>query len=136
MGAGRDAESMGVAAPITIIEVMGRDAGWLAAASAFAKRDERDAPHYIGVPEIALDETRFLDCMEDAYRRNGFAVAVIAENVRTPEGKPWANRASHTISTTSATDIMTDPPGIWPLWYPDDSACEPATRSPALSSGP
>ena len=88
MGAGRDAEAMGIAAPITIIEVMGRDAGWLAAASAFAKRDERDAPHFIGVPEIPLDKTRFLDCIEDAYRRYGFAVAVIAENVRTPDGKP------------------------------------------------
>ena len=88
MGAGRDAEAMGIAAPVTIIEVMGRDAGWLAAASAFAKRDERDAPHFIGVPEIPLDETRFLDCIEDAYRSYGFAVAVIAENIRTPGGKP------------------------------------------------
>ncbi len=88
MGAGWDAEAMGIAAPITIIEVMGRDAGWLAAASAFAKRDERDAPHFIGVPEISFDETRFLDHIEDAYRRYGFAVAVIAENIRTPEGKP------------------------------------------------
>ena len=88
MGAAWDAEAMGIAAPVTIIEVMGRDAGWLAAASAFAKRDERDAPHFIGVPEIPLDETRFLDCIEDAYRKYGFAVAVIAENIRTPEGKP------------------------------------------------
>ena len=88
MGAAWDAEAMGIAAPVTIIEVMGRDAGWLAAASAFAKRDERDAPHFIGVPEIPLDETRFLDCIEDAYRRYGFAVAVIAENTRTPDGKP------------------------------------------------
>ena len=88
MGAGRDAESMGIAAPITIIEVMGRDAGWLAAASAFAKREERDAPHFIGVPELPLDETRFLDCIEDAYRRYGFAVAIIAENIRTPGGTP------------------------------------------------
>ena len=88
MGAGRDAESMGIASPITIIEVMGRDAGWLAAASALAKRDERDAPHFIGVPELPLDETRFLDRMEGAYRRYGFAVAVIAENVRTDDGAP------------------------------------------------
>ncbi len=88
MGAAWDAEAMGIAAPVTIIEVMGRDAGWLAAASAFAKRDERDAPHFIGVPEIPLDETRFLDCIENAYRKYGFAVAVIAENIRTPEGKP------------------------------------------------
>ena len=88
MGAGWDAEAMGIAAPITIIEVMGRDAGWLAASSAFARRDERDAPHFIGVPEIPLNETRFLDCIEDAYRRYGFAVAVVAENIRTPDGKP------------------------------------------------
>ncbi len=88
MGAGRDAESMGIASPITVIEVMGRDAGWLAAASAFAKRDDRDAPHFIGLPEVALDETRFLDCMEDAYRKHGLAIAVVAENIRTPGGKP------------------------------------------------
>ena len=88
MGAGRDAESMGIASPITVIEVMGRDAGWLAAASAFAKRDDRDAPHFIGLPEISLDETRFLDCMEDAYRKHGLAVAVVAENIRTPDGNP------------------------------------------------
>ncbi len=88
MGAGRDAESMGIASPITIMEVMGRDAGWLAAASAFAKRDDRDAPHFIGVPEIPLDEARFLAHMEDAYCRYGFAVAVVAENVRTPDGAP------------------------------------------------
>ena len=88
MGAGRDAESMGIASPITVIEVMGRDAGWLAAASAFAKRDDRDAPHFIGLPEVALDETHFLDCMEDAYRKHGLAVAVVAENIRTPDGNP------------------------------------------------
>ena len=81
MGAGRDAESMGFASPITIIEVMGRDAGWLAA---LAKGEERDAPHIIGVPEALVDEDRFLARIEDAYSRYGFAVAVIAEKKRGP----------------------------------------------------
>lgn len=95
MGAGRDAESMGIASPITIIEIMGRDAGWLAASAAIAKQEERDAPHFIGVPEIPVDEDRFLERIEEAYRRYGFAVAVIAENARGPEGiiggqaEPW-----------------------------------------------
>ena len=95
MGAGRDAESMGIAAPITIIEVMGRDAGWLAAASALAKRDERDAPHAIGLPEVPIVEDRFLGIIEEAYRRHGFAVAVVAENTRGVSGllggdeEPW-----------------------------------------------
>ena len=95
MGAGRDAESMGIAAPITIIEVMGRDAGWLAAASALAKRDERDAPHAIGLPEVPIVEDKFLGIIEEAYRRHGFAVAVVAENTRGVNGvlggdeEPW-----------------------------------------------
>ena len=86
MGAGRDAEAMGQASPVTIIEVMGRDAGWLAASAALARRDERDAPHVISVPEVPVDESRFLAHMEDAHRRFGFAVAVVAENARGPEG--------------------------------------------------
>ena len=86
MGAGRDAETMGPAAPVTIIEVMGRDAGWLAASAALAKRGERDAPHLIAVPEVAIDVDRFLGGIEDACRRYGIAVAVVAENARGPDG--------------------------------------------------
>ena len=95
MGAGRDAESMGAAAPVTVIEVMGRDAGWLAAASVLGKREERDAPHVVCVPEAPVDEDGFLAAMEDAYRRYGFAVAVVSDSVRGPDGplgadaEPW-----------------------------------------------
>ena len=95
MGAGRDAEAMGEAAPITIIEVMGRDAGWLAASAALGKRDEGDAPHVICIPEVAIDEERFLAHIESAYRLYGFAVAVVAENARSTAGvlggeqEPW-----------------------------------------------
>jgi 6-phosphofructokinase 1 len=82
MGVGRDAEAMG-------------DAGWLAASSALARRDERDAPHVVCVPEVPVDEARFMERIEDAYRRFGFAVAVVAENARGPAGvlggqeEPW-----------------------------------------------
>ena len=87
MGAGRDAEAMGIAAPITVIEAMGRDAGWLAAAAALARRDERDAPHALGLPEIPINEDRFLTLMENAYRGFGFAVAVVAENAQSEQGR-------------------------------------------------
>ena len=86
MGAGRDAESMGGASPVTVIEVMGRDTGWLAASSLLAKREERDAPHIVCVPETPVSEEAFLERMEDACRRFGFAVAVVAENARGPDG--------------------------------------------------
>jgi 6-phosphofructokinase len=86
MGAGRDAEAMRTAAPITVIEVMGRDAGWLAASAILAKQDERDAPHVICVPEIPVIEDAFVAQMEDAYQSYGFAVAVVSENARGPNG--------------------------------------------------
>jgi 6-phosphofructokinase 1 len=95
MGAGRDAETMGEESPVTIIEVMGRDAGWLAAAAALGRRSERDAPHLICVPEVPVEERRFLEGIEEAYRRFGFAVAVVAENARGVDGvlggqqEPW-----------------------------------------------
>ena len=86
MGSGRDAEAMGEEAPITIIEVMGRDTGWLAASAALGKRDDMDAPHYICLLEVPFDEDRFLARIEEVHSRWGFAVVVTAENVRGPSG--------------------------------------------------
>ena len=88
MGSGRDAEAMRGASPITIMEVMGRDAGWLAAGSALAKLEVRDAPHIICVPEVPITDEEFLVRVEDAYTRYGFCVAVISENSRDPNGLP------------------------------------------------
>ena len=88
MGSGRDAEAMRGASPITVMEVMGRDAGWLAAGSALARRDERDAPHLICVPEVPVTEDEFLARVEDAYAKYGFCVAVISENARGQDGLP------------------------------------------------
>ena len=95
MGAGRDAEAMGAAAPVTVMEVMGRDAGWLAAASVLGKREERDAPHVVCVPEAPVDEGVFVAEVEGALRGFGFAVAVVSDSVRGPDGplgadaEPW-----------------------------------------------
>ena len=80
MGSGLDAEAMKGASPITIFEVMGRDAGWLAASAALAKREDRDAPHLICVPEVPIDEDAFVARVEDAFSTHGFAVAVVSEN--------------------------------------------------------
>ena len=74
---------------------MGRDAGWLAAASALARREERDPPHLICVPETLVDEDKFIADVQDAYARYGYAVAVVSENARTMDGiigaesAPW-----------------------------------------------
>ena len=94
-GIGRDVESMGKHAPIAILEVMGRDSGWLAAASALSRRVEQDPPHIICTPEKPIEEDDFLSTVENSYNSYGFAVAVVAENIRSKHGvmgdqqKPW-----------------------------------------------
>ena len=88
LGAGFDAESMGRAAPITVLEVAGRNSGWLAAAGALSKRDERDAPHVVVLPEIAFDEEGFVAKVEEAFVRYGYAIVVAQENVRSSDGGP------------------------------------------------
>ncbi|SVB90856.1 uncharacterized protein METZ01_LOCUS243710, partial [marine metagenome] len=86
MGAGKDAQTMGESAPITIIEVMGRDAGWIAASSSLGKNNYHDPPHIVCVPEHITNYEHFLNQLENAHRKFGYAVAVVAENSRNAYG--------------------------------------------------
>lgn len=86
MDASQDTEAMRLLEPIKIIEVMGRDAGWIAAAAALAKRSEEDAPHLIYTPERPLSPEQFLEEAQRAYRQFGYVVAVMSEMVRKEDG--------------------------------------------------
>src|SRR5207249_805467 len=92
---GYDTEATATTYPVKIIEVMGRNAGWLAAASALGKRDERDAPHLVYPPEYALDPEVFLQQVAVVHGRLGYVVAVVAETVRRPDGRPLAGDDPH-----------------------------------------
>jgi ATP-dependent phosphofructokinase / diphosphate-dependent phosphofructokinase len=72
--------------PVKIIEVMGRDAGWLAAAAALGKSRPEDAPHLIYVPERAFARERFLADVRAIHRAVGYVVVVVAETVRDEDG--------------------------------------------------
>src|SRR5207302_439730 len=54
MDSAKDTESMPTMYPVKIIEVMGRDAGWVAAAAGLGRVREADAPHLIYMPEFPL----------------------------------------------------------------------------------
>lgn len=73
--------------PVKVIETMGRDAGWLTAAAALGKREERDAPHILLLPEQTFNAERYLQQVETAYRRFGFVVIVAAETLRDEKGQ-------------------------------------------------
>ncbi len=74
--------------PVKIIEVMGRDAGWLAAASALGKERPEDAPHLIYFPERRFSRERFLEAVREVYQAVGYVVVVVAETIRDEQGQP------------------------------------------------
>ena len=53
---------------VCVVEAMGRNAGWITAASALARKDKKDAPHLIYLPERPFDEEEFLKDLEDLYQ--------------------------------------------------------------------
>lgn len=76
--------------PVSLLEVMGRNAGWLAAATLAARREPEDAPHLIYVPEIPLSAERFLADIEAVYDRLGWVVAAVSEGVRDEDSRLWS----------------------------------------------
>lgn len=67
---------------VFVMEVMGRHAGWIAAASALAQKpDGSSAPQVILFPEVAFDEARFLAAVAQAVASDGYCVVVTAEGL-------------------------------------------------------
>ena len=91
MDSAKDTESMPTMYPVKIIEVMGRDAGWVAAAAGLGKQSPEDAPHLIYVPERPLARAKFLQDVDRVHRAVGHVVAVVTETVRDESGRPFAD---------------------------------------------
>jgi 6-phosphofructokinase len=72
---------------VFVYEVMGRHAGWLAAAAGLAGRGADQAPHLILFPERPFDEADFLARVRATVARVGYCVVVVSEGVRRPDGK-------------------------------------------------
>ncbi len=72
---------------VFILEVMGRHAGWIAAAGGLAAEFEGDAPHIIIFPEVAFDDERFLDRVRECVDAQGYCVVVVSEGARYSDGR-------------------------------------------------
>ncbi len=87
MEASLDVESMaGSSTKVFVLEVMGRHAGWIAAAGGLAQREKDDPPHIILFPEIPLDEKALLKKVDHAVKTHGYCSIVVSEGVRDKKG--------------------------------------------------
>jgi len=71
---------------VFIMEVMGRHAGWIAAAAGLAQQSPLGPPHIILFPEIAFDRAAFLKKVDDTVRRAGYCVIVVSEGAHYEDG--------------------------------------------------
>jgi len=86
--AGFDVASMArTSTKVFVMEVMGRHAGWIAAAGGLAAEKAGDAPHIILFPEITFDEERFLARVKECVDKYGYCAIVVSEGVKNAEGK-------------------------------------------------
>lgn len=72
---------------VFILEVMGRHAGWIAAASGLAGKEAKDAPHIILFPEVTFNPHQFLAKAKECVEQYGFCVVVVSEGIKTKEGQ-------------------------------------------------
>jgi 6-phosphofructokinase len=71
---------------ITVIEIMGRNAGWLAAASALAVH-KGNGPDLIYLPELPFDMDKFIEETVSIYEKNGNAIVAVSEGIRDKNGR-------------------------------------------------
>ncbi|MEX2213403.1 MAG: 6-phosphofructokinase [Phycisphaeraceae bacterium] len=70
--------------------IMGRHAGFLTAASAMARQNPEDGPHLIYVPEVAFDETKFLEDVDRVYKKHGRCLIVVSEGIADAAKQPMS----------------------------------------------
>jgi len=86
--AGLDVESMAkTSTKVFILEVMGRHAGWITAATGLAQSRAGEAPHLLLFPEIAFDEAAFLAKVEESVKRYGYCAVGASEGLHDRDGR-------------------------------------------------
>ena len=95
-----DHEAMGQGDLVSIVEVMGRSAGWVAAGASLAKRRDHphDPPHIIALPEIPFSSEKFLEDVRRVLKREKYCLVVVGEGLVDKDG--------NYVSTATGTDAF------------------------------
>ena len=72
---------------VFVLEVMGRHAGWIAAAGAMASTPDHEIPIVVLFPEVEFDQKKFLSSVDEKVKKFGYCSVVVSEGVHWPDGK-------------------------------------------------
>ncbi len=86
---------------VSILEVMGRSAGWIAAGAALAKRKDHpnDPPHLIYLPEVAFSPEKFMEDVQRVLRKEKYCLIVVGEGLVDADG-------NYVATTSASTDAF------------------------------
>jgi 6-phosphofructokinase 1 len=93
----QDISSMQSATQIYILEVMGRNSGWIAAASGLAKSAPEEGPHIILFPEILFNESKFLKKVQTCVKNFGYCFIVTSESLRDLHGEYLSSTGQYDV---------------------------------------
>ncbi len=85
--AGRDTEALYTHDTATVMETMGRNAGWIAAATGVAHRSPEDAPQLVYVPEIPVTLEKIVEDARAIHAKLNYVFIVAAEGLKNPDGE-------------------------------------------------
>ena len=88
MQGGQLARDMKKVDSFVVFQTIGRDAGWLAAATACGKKKEDDAPHLIYCPERTFDADEFIEDAKECIAKYGWVSVVVSEGITYADGTP------------------------------------------------
>lgn len=72
---------------VTIVEIMGRNAGWLTAASVLARGEQNLAPHLVYLPEVPFDREKFIEDIQSLSKQEKAIIVAVSEGIKFPSGE-------------------------------------------------
>jgi 6-phosphofructokinase 1 len=96
---------MGPSSPVKIVEIMGRNAGWLTAAAALGRREDRDPPHLIYVPERPVDDQCVVADVERIVSKYEHCVIALSEGAVSESGLGEVDAFGHRMKGGAADHL-------------------------------
>jgi 6-phosphofructokinase 1 len=81
---------------VTVVEIMGRNAGWLTGAASLAKSEDCEGVDLLYLPELSFDVEKFMGKIGELLQKKNSVVVAVSEGIKTAEGKYVFELANHT----------------------------------------